>query len=103
MSVGADLGGRGDDGGGMDSGSVGGRFVEEIEGAGEGEVRIGDAQGGGADRLECRLDEDCGRLGGAGERDVPGVGDEGELAGTGVFEAGCGGDFEVWVALEGCV
>ena len=102
VGVGADLGGGRDDGGGMDSRAVGGRLVEEFERAGEGEVGIGDAQGGGGDWLECRLDQDGGGVGGAGERGVLGVGDEGELAGAGLFQAGGGGDFGVGVALEGC-
>jgi hypothetical protein len=68
VGAGADLRGGRDDGGGMDSGRVGGRVVEQLERAGEGEVGIGDAQGGGGDEFEGRLDQDGGGAGGAGER-----------------------------------
>jgi hypothetical protein len=83
----------------MDFGRVGGRLVEEFERAGEGEVGIGDAERGGRDLLEGRLNHDCGGVGGAGERGVFGVRDEGELARDGVLEAGGGVDFCVGVAL----
>ena len=102
VGFGADRRGGRDDGGGMDSGGVGWGLVEEFEGAGEGQIGIGDAQGCGGDITEGGFDQDGGGLGGAGQRRVLGVGDEGELAGTGVFEAGGGGDFGVGIAVEGC-
>ncbi len=100
--VGADVGVRpdlcgGSDGGGaVDAGSVGGRLVEELDGAGEGEVGILDAQGGGGDLGEVRFDEDGGGLGGAGEGGVLGVGDEGEVAGSGGVDGGDAGDVLRW-------
>ena len=43
-------------------------------------------------------------FGGAGESGVFGVGDEGEIAGTGGFDAGDAGDLGGWVAaVEGGV
>ena len=81
VGAGADLRGGCDDGGGMDSGRVRGRLVEQFQGVGEGEVGVGDAEGGGGDLFERRLDQDGSGLRGAGERGVFGVGDEGELAG----------------------
>ncbi len=79
-----------------------GALIEQIEGAGEGEIGVGDPKGGGGHGFEGGLYENRGGLGGAGESDVPGVGDEGKLAGAGVFESSGGGDFKVGVALEGC-
>ena len=102
VGFGADLRGGSDDGSGMDSGRVGWGLVEELEGAGEGEVWIPDAEGCGGDGAEGGFDQDGGGLCGAGQRGVLGVGDEGELAGAGVFEAGGGGDFGVGIAVEGC-
>jgi hypothetical protein len=88
VGVGADLGGGSDDGGGMYSWDVGGGFVEKLEGVGEGEVGIPDAEGCSGDLAEGGLDQNGGGLGGAGQRRVLGIGDEGELAGAGFFEAG---------------
>jgi len=51
----------------MDVGSVGGRLVEELDGAGEGQVGIGDAEGCGGDLGEGWLDDDRGGFGGSGE------------------------------------
>ena len=102
VGFGADRRGGSDDGGGVDSGRVGWGFVEEFEGAGEGQIGITDAQGRGGDRAEGGFDQDGGGLRGAGERRVLGIGDEGELAGAGVFEACGGGDFGVGIAVEGC-
>ena len=87
VGVGADFRGGCDYGRGMDSGGVGGRLVEEFERAGEGEVRVGYAEGGGRYLLECRVDQDYGGVGGAGAWRVFGIRYEGELAGPGVFEA----------------
>jgi len=102
VGFGADLRGGSDDGGGMDSWGVGWGLVEEFEGVGEGEVGIPDAEGCCGNGAEGGFDQHGGGLGGAGKRRVPGIGDEGELAGAGVFEAGGGGDFGVGIAVEGC-
>ena len=47
VGVGSDAGGGGDGGGGVDAGRVGGGLVEELDGEGEGEVGVFDAEGGG--------------------------------------------------------
>ena len=102
VGVGADVRRGGDDGGGVDSRRVDGCLVEEFERAGEGEVWIHDAEGRCGDGFEGRLDQDRGGAGGAGEADVFRVGDEGDLAGASVFQAGGGGDFGFRIAVEGC-
>ena len=93
--------GRGiDDGGGMNSGRIGRRLIEEAERAREGVIGILDAQGCGGDFLKVGLDEDGGGVRGAGERGVAGIGDEGDFGGAGFFNAFDAGNFEVWVAAE---
>ena len=99
-----DAGGAGDDSGIVDAGGVARGVVEKFDGVGECEVGVGGAKGG--ERREAGgaivdgsffVDEDGGGLGGFEERDVAFVGDEGELAGGGVVDAGDGGDFGVGV------
>ncbi len=102
VRFGADGRGGCDDRGGMDSRRVGRSFVKEFERASERQVGIGDAQGCGGDLREVRLDQDGGGLCGTGKRRVLWVGDEGELAGTGLLEAGSGGDLGVGIAVQGC-
>jgi hypothetical protein len=89
VGVGADLGSGSDDRGGMDSGLVNGGFVKQFQRSGEGKVGIVDAESGRGDLLKRGLDQYGGGLGGASERDVLGIGDEGELARSSVFQAGC--------------
>ena len=96
----ADDGGGVDDSGGMNAGRVGRRLVEEAERAREGVIGILDAQGCGGDLLKLGLDEDGCGMGGAGERGVAEVGDEGDFGGAGFFNALDAGNFEVWVAAE---
>ena len=84
----------------MDAGRVSGRLVEELQCAGEGEVRVGKAQGRGGDLRECGLHEDGRGLGGAGERSVSGIGDKGDVAGGCLFDAGDSGDYGGGVAVE---
>jgi hypothetical protein len=103
VGVGSDAGGWGDGGGGVDAGGVVGRTVEELDGEGEGQVGIVDAEGGGGDFGEAGLDEDGCGFGGAGEGGVLGVGDEGEVAWFGDFNAGDAADFVGGVAVEGGV
>jgi len=67
MGVDADVGGRGDSGGGVNARGVGGGLVKEFDGTGEGEVGVFEAEGGGRDLGEVRLDQDRRGLGGAGE------------------------------------
>ena len=102
VRAGPDLRGRRHNSGGMNAGWVCRRLVEELERAGEGEVGVVDAQGCCGDLLEAGLDHNGRGARGAGERCVLGIGDEGELAGLGVFEARCGGDLGVGIAQEGC-
>ena len=96
----ADLGGGIDDGGGMDAGRVSGRLIEEGESAREGVIGVLDAKGGGGNFLEFGLDEDGGGAGGAGERSVFGIGDEGDFARGRFFDAFDAGDFEIGIAAE---
>ena len=105
-----DAGGAGDDGGFVHAGGVFWGVVEEFDGVGEGEVGVVGAEGGERGEVFSAVgdgsffvDEDGGGLGGFEERDVAFVGDEGELAGGGVVDAGDGGDFGVGVAFEAAV
>ena len=112
VAVGADVGAFGDfcggrdDGGGMDAGGVGGRLVEKFESLSEGQVGIGSAEDGErgergiAIEGDVGLEEDGGGLGGAEERGVAAIGEEGELAGGGVVDAGDSGDGEGGIAFE---
>ena len=100
VGVCADFGRGIDDGGGMNAGRIGGRLIEEAERAREGVVGVLDAQGCGGDFLKFGLDEDGGGVGGAGERGVARIGDEGDFGGAGFFNAFDAGDFEVGVAAE---
>ena len=84
----------------MDAGSVGGRLVEEGEGAGEGVVWVLDAEGGGGDFLEVWFDEDGCSVGLAGKAGVARVGYEGDLSGTGFFNAAHASDFDFRIAAE---
>ena len=84
----------------MNSGRISGRLVEEAERAREGVIGILDAQGCGGDFLKFRLDEDGGGVGGAGERGVLNVRNEGDFGGAGFFNALDAGNFEVWIAAE---
>ena len=105
--VGADVGVGADAGGGSDSSSrvnargVGGRLVEEFDSTGEGKVRIFEAEGGGWDLREVRLDENRRCLGGAGERGVFGIGDEGQITESGCLDAGDAGNTGGGVAVKG--
>jgi len=101
VGIGADAGGRGDGGGGVNARGVGGRLVEELDGAGEGEVGVFDAESCGRDLGKAGFDEDRRGFGGAAEAGVFGVGDEGKVAWDGVFDAGDSGDLGGGVALEG--
>jgi hypothetical protein len=67
---------------------------------GEGQVRIGEAQGGGGYLREIRGDEHRGGLRGAGQGCVFGVGDEGDFRGAGLFDAADSGDFEAAVSMQ---
>ena len=100
VSVGSDFCCGGYHGGGVNARSIGGRLVEELDGAGESEVGVTDAEGRGGDFGEAGLDEDCSRFGGAGLRGVFGVGYEGEVARGGVVDGGYSGDLSGGVAHE---
>ncbi len=85
----------------MNAGSIGRGFVQQFKCAGEGQVGVRDAEGGGGDGFKRRFDQDSRSLRDAGQRGVFGVGDEGELPGGGVFEAGSGVNLQVRIAVEG--
>jgi hypothetical protein len=91
----SDSSGGMDDGGGMDSGGVLGRTVEKFDGFCPGEIRILAAEHSGGEGGE-GLGDDDGRgfrrfRGGV----VFGIGDERELPGGGVLDAGDSGDFGI--------
>jgi len=90
----------GDDGCGVNAGSVDRRLVEELDGACEGEIRIGDAEGRGCDFGERWLNEHGGSPGGAGERGVFGIGDEGKVAGRCGIDSGNPGDLRSSITVE---
>lgn len=96
----ADACGGMDRGGGIDAGGPGGRLVEELDGAGEGQVGVFEAEGGDGDFREIVGDEDGRGTGGAGLSGVFGIGDEGDVAGCGFFDAGDTGDVEIGVAAQ---
>ena len=62
---------------------------------------VGEADGGGDNLREAGFYQDCGRLGSAGEGDVLGIGDEGDVAGASGFNCGDAGDLGGGVAVEG--
>jgi len=101
MRVLADAGSRRDDGCGVNAGEVRGWIVEELDGAGEGQVRILEPEGGGGDLGEVGLDQDRGSSGGPGQGGVLLVGDEGDMAGGCVFDSGNSGDEGGGIAVEG--
>ena len=84
----ADFCGVMDDGGGMDSGSVVGRMVEEFERFGPGEIWIVAAQHAGGEGGEALGDDDGGGFRYFGGSIVFGIRDEGELAFFGLLDAG---------------
>ena len=81
-----------DDGGGVDAGRVDRGRMQKSDGAREGEIGIREPEGGGGDLGKVGCDQDGGGLGGRGGGGIAGVGDEGELAGGGVFDARHAGD-----------
>lgn len=81
MSVGANCGRGRNDGGGMDSRSVCGGLIEELDSAGKGEVRVFYAKGSSVDLGEGWIDEHSGCFRGAGESGVFGIRNEGKVAG----------------------
>jgi len=102
MGVGADVSGGRDDCSWMDSGWVGRGAVEELDSKGEGQIGVFDAEGCGWDLRKFWFDQDSCCFGGTGEGSVFGVGDEGQIAGTGVFYAGDACDLSGGVAsMEG--
>ena len=75
--------------------------MEDIDGAGKGKVGVGGAQGGSRDRLKLLGHQNRPRLGGAGKGSVLGVGHEGQLAGTSLFNSLDPGDFLIPVSMAG--
>ena len=98
----SDLSGRMDDGGGMDSGSVLGRAVEKLDGFGPGKIRILAAEHSGGEGGEGLGDDDSGGLRGSRGGVVFGIGDEGELPGGGVLDAGDSDDFGIGGGVVEC-
>ena len=89
-----------DDGRGMDAGRVHWRLIEKAERARKGMIGILDAQRGGRDLLEFRLDDDRRGTRGAGQCRVARIRDEGDLGGAGFFDALDAGDFQVGIAAQ---
>src|SRR5271165_1595779 len=79
VGVPADDGGGMNDGGGVDSGRVVRLAVEELDGLGEGEIRIRGAQGRSGNLGEVRCDKDGGSVCGPRQRGVAWIGDESEV------------------------
>src|SRR5260221_2957299 len=87
--------------GGMEAGLIARGLVKKFDGVSEGEVRIWRAQSGDGRRAGAALEADaifdehrrsaCGLE----KREVAAVGEEGDLAGLGVFDAGNAADFRV--------
>jgi hypothetical protein len=100
MGVRSDPRGRGYDGGGVDARNVRGRLVEKLDSPGKGEVGVFDAEGRGMDLGECRLDQDRGGFGGAGQGSVFGVRNERQVACACGLDGGDSGDLSSWVAVE---
>ena len=71
----------------MNAWAVDRRLIKDGQGAGEGKVWIGETEGRGADRRERRIDEHGSSAGGMCEFGVARIGDEGEVAGAGFFDA----------------
>ncbi len=109
VSGGADFCGGGDDGGGVNAGRVGGRLVEKFEGFGESEVRVVAANERERRRTGIARDgcgvvhEDRGRARGLEQGTVALVGEEGDLAGLGAFEARNAGDFDIGRGIEAAI
>ena len=82
-----------DYGSGMNTGSIGGRPIEQLDGFGPGQIGVAAAQHSRVNGGEVFGDDDGGRLGDLRGGVVLRIGDEGELAGRGVFYAGYSGDF----------
>ena len=109
VSVCADYCVRGDYGRRVDAGRIRGWFVEEFDSFGEGEIGIAAADegekrlAGVASDGDIVVHEDGGCAGGFEERRVTFVGEEGDLAGLSLFEAGDAGDFNVVGGFEAAV
>ena len=90
----ADFGRFGDEGSGVEARLVARSLIEEFDGVGKSEIGIGSAQsgelghGGVALDVDAVLNEDGGGARGLEKRKVPAVGEESDLAGFGVFDAG---------------
>ena len=100
VGVGAYFGGGSNGGCGVDSGRVGGRTVEDFDGAGEGEVGVGQAERGGGDLGESAFYKDGSGLSGVREFCVARVRDEGYVSGSGLLDAGDSCDEGRWIAAE---
>src|SRR6476660_7336408 len=90
----------------MDAGRVGGRLIEEFDGAGESEIRIVGAQSGKWGQTGVPLDADAffdeDRRGARGTQqgEVAAISEEGDLARDRVVHAGDAGDFVEGIAFE---
>ena len=81
---------------------VGGRLVEESQGAREGQVGILDSKRRGCDLREFGLNQNGGGLRGAGKGGVAGVGNEGDFGRSGNLNPFHARHFHACVAVEGC-
>ncbi len=90
-----------DDRGGMNSRRVHRGGVKDIDGAGKGEVWVGGTQGGSRDGLKILGHQHRPSFGSAGKRRVLGVGYEGHMAGTSLFNPLDPGDFLISVSMAG--
>jgi hypothetical protein len=90
-----------DDGGGVDPRWIERRLVKELDGAGEREVGVRDAESRSPYLGELGFDKDCGCPGGAGKGNIPGVGNEGDLTDGCLFDSSDSGNGGSRVGLTG--
>ena len=86
----------------MNTGQVRGRLVEEFDEPGERQIGVGDTERSGRDLGEVGLDQYGCCAGGAGERGVLRIGNEGDVPGLGLFDSGDAGDGLPGVAAKLC-
>jgi len=100
MGVRADLRRGGDLRCGMNPGTIERGLVKEFDSPGEGEVRVLNAKCMAGNLRKRGLYQDCCSPGGAGQRSVLGIGDEGQFAWTCGFNGSNTGNVGCRVALK---
>jgi hypothetical protein len=103
MGIRSDAGRGRDGGGGMNARRIIRGPVEELNGKGEGQVRVVHAKRSSAHLREVRLNQDGRGLGSPCQRGVFRVGDESEVARLSSFNASYAGDFGRGIADESSV